>query len=47
MAVIKQLDKLKSWLEAEICPQFKFKQAQDENVDVAYKYKLVNPNVFI
>ena len=47
MAVIKQLDKIKSWLEAEICPQFKFKQADDENVDATYNYELVNPNVFI
>ena len=47
MAVVKQLDKIKAWLEAEICPQFKFKQADDENVDATYPYKLVNPNVFI
>lgn len=47
MAVIKQLDKLKNWLETEICPQFKFKQACDENVDDTYPYILVNPNVFI
>lgn len=47
MAVIKQLDKIKSWLEAEICPQFMFKQANDENVDATYDYKRVNPNVFI
>lgn len=47
MAVIKQLDKIKSWLEAEICPQFKFKQADDENIDVTYNYELVNPSVFI
>lgn len=47
MAVVRQLDKLKTWLETEICPQFKFKQADDENVDVTYTYELVNPNVFI
>jgi hypothetical protein len=47
MAVIKQLDKIKSWLETEICPNFKFKQADNENLDVTYPYKLVNPNVFI
>lgn len=47
MAVVKQLDKIKAWLEAEICPQFKFKQANDELVDAAYPYELVNPNVFI
>ncbi len=47
MAVVRQLDKLKTWLETEICPQFKFKQADDENVDVTYPYELVNPNVFI
>lgn len=47
MAVVKQLDKIKAWLEAEICPQFKFKQADDENVDATYPYELVNPNVFI
>ena len=47
MAVVKQLDKIKAWLEAEICPQFKFKQANDELVDATYPYKLVNPNVFI
>ena len=47
MAVVKQLEKIKAWLEAEICPQFKFKQADDENVDVTYPYELVNPNVFI
>lgn len=47
MAVVKQLDKIKNWLETEICPQFKFKQADDENVDVTYPYELVNPNVFI
>ena len=47
MAVVKQLDKIKSWLEAEVCPQFKFKQANDELVDATYPYELVNPNVFI
>ena len=47
MAVVRQLDKLKTWLETEICPQFKFKQADDKNVDVTYPYELVNPNVFI
>lgn len=47
MAVIKQLDMIKDWLEAEICPNFKFKQANDENVDATYNYKKVNPNVFI
>lgn len=47
MTVVKQLDKIKAWLEAEVCPQFKFKQANDELVDVAYPYELVNPNVFI
>lgn len=47
MAVVKQLEKLKSWLETEICPQFEFKQPNDENVDATYTYKLVNPNVFI
>lgn len=47
MAVIKQLDKIKTWLENEICPQFKFKLADDDNVDVTYQYELVNPNVFI
>ena len=47
MAVIKQLDKIKNWLETEICSQFKFKQADDENVDATYPYELVNPNVYI
>ena len=47
MAVIKQLDKIKNWLETEICSQFKFKQADDDNVDATYPYELVNPNVFI
>ena len=47
MAVIKQLEKIKNWLETEICPNFKFKQADDENVDATYPYELVNPNVFI
>ena len=47
MAVIKQLNIIKNWLETEICPQFKFKQAHDENVDATYPYQLVNPNVFI
>lgn len=47
MAVIKQLEIIKKWLETEICPQFKFKQADDENVDDTYPYELVNPNVFI
>ena len=47
MAVIKQLEIIKNWLETEICPQFKFKQADDENVDATYQYELVNPNVFI
>ena len=47
MAVVKQLDIIKSWLEKEICSQFKFKQADDDHVDASYKYNLVNPNVFI
>lgn len=47
MAVIKQLEIIKKWLETEICPQFKFKQADDENIDATYHYELVNPNVFI
>ena len=47
MAVIKQLDKIKNWLETEICPQFKFKQADNENVDDTYPYKLVNPSIFL
>ena len=47
MAVVKQLEKIKSWFETEICPQFKFKKADDENVDAAYPYELVSPNVFI
>ena len=47
MAIIKQLDKIKNWLESEICPQFKFKQANDDNLDATYDYELVNPNVFI
>lgn len=47
MTVVKQLDKIKAWLEAEVCPQFKFKQANDELVDATYPYELVNPNVFI
>ena len=47
MAVVKQLDKIKSWLETEICPQFKFKQPDDEHTDATYPYKLVSPNVFI
>lgn len=47
MAVVKQLDKIKSWLETEICPQFKFKQPDDVHTDATYPYELVNPNVFI
>ena len=47
MAIVKQLDIIKSWLEKEICSHFEFKQADDENVDASYKYKLVNPSVFI
>lgn len=47
MAVVKQLEKIKSWLETEICPQFKFKQPDDEHIDATYPYELVNPNVFI
>lgn len=47
MTIIKHLDDLKNWLETEICSQFKFKQANDENVDSTYNYNLVNPSVFI
>lgn len=47
MAVVRQLEKIKTWLETEICPQFEFKQPNDENVDTTYPYELVNPNVFI
>ena len=47
MAIVKQLDKIKTWLESEICPRFKFKQADDENVDITYPYKQVNPSVFL
>ncbi|MBR5202382.1 MAG: hypothetical protein IKW45_03870 [Clostridia bacterium] len=47
MSVVKQLEILKSWLETEICPDFKFKPANDDNVDETYPYALVEPNVFI
>ena len=47
MAVIKQLDKIKHWLETEISPQFKFKQPSDENLDATYEYQLVNPKVYL
>lgn len=47
MAIVKQLDIIKSWLEKEICPNFKLKEANDENVDATYSYEIVNPSVFI
>lgn len=47
MTVVKQLENIKDWLQTEICPNFKFKRPNDDNVDATYQYEKVNPNVFI
>lgn len=49
MTVISILEDVRSWLDVEICENFKFKKdgGKEEAMDSGYNYELVKPKAFI
>ena len=47
MAIVDDLNKIREWLQAEVCDKIKLKMPKDEKNDGGYAYELVNPAAFV
>ena len=47
MAIVDDLNRLRDWLQAEVCDRVQLKAPDDEESAEAYAYKLVHPTAFI
>lgn len=46
MSIVNDLNKIRDWLQSEVCDKIKLKLPADNNADGGYKYELVNPAAF-
>ena len=47
MAIVNDLNKIRDWLQSEVCDKIKFKLPDEDNADGGYKYDLVTPTAFV
>ena len=47
MAIVNDLNKIRDWLQAEVCDKIKYKLPEEQNADGGYSYELVTPTAFI
>lgn len=47
MAIVDSLNRVRDWLQAEVCDHIELKQPQDESCAEEYCYKLVHPTAFV
>lgn len=46
MAIVNDLNRIRDWLQSEICDKITLKLPADDNADGGYKYELVHPAAF-
>lgn len=46
MAIVSSIEKVREWLELNVCSEIKLKLPDDDAVDASFPYKLVNPTAF-
>lgn len=46
MAIVNDLNKIRDWLQAEVCDNIRLKMPVDDKNDGSYAYELVNPAAF-
>ena len=46
MAIVNDLNKIRDWLQTEVCDKIKLKLPKDDKADGGYEYELVNPAAF-
>lgn len=47
MAIVDDLNRVRDWLQAEVCDRVKLKLPDEENADGGYSYELVKPSAFV